>query len=542
MSLLWKRLIQFGMAIVAGGFAVAQVYGVYEGYIHRSDYLYWDPAAHAYYGIKLTVALQSLNPLTIASATNEQVLWPPLHSYLQFPFMLFLGRNFLASSICSLTFLFLFFISLTYCYQQVSEDSFGLIFLLVLAGSSPFLLAYGTMPMLEIFGAVLTSWSAALYIKGSRWFPLSLALLFFLKYNYCFYLLMAVAAVDMGPFIVERLRRNGSEVLSLLTPFRVFVICYLLGITAILITGGFIIGNLKVRGIGNPLYFLYLLLITRIIVKKQYVSLWKKMRGTGWQWFVVPVGLWLLIPVPNRIRTLVSFAINSPLSGHSPGELSYYTYYFENLQKYFTSLPMLIVTVLLAVGCLLKRRHEKNILFLVALFVLPLLLMTLNQNKQERYLYSFVFSLWLLAAFFITTLTQKSVRVICVVLLCGLAIFSYDHERLSVLVSWPFPPMTIEAPVKFIAEELAAAQEIVVLGSSNEMSPALLAYHIQKKSDFKTKQRFSWKLERDLPRGADIIVIERSDTPTNTLPSSLLKLVKTRNFKTGINVTHYLAQ
>lgn len=534
------RIIQIALAIGIASYCSANVYYAYQGYVHRADKLYWDPATHAFYGVKLTLALQSLNPLKVLAVTNEQVLWPPLHSYLQVPFMLALGKNFFASSVCSFFFLVMCFIALAYCYQQISSDWFGLVFLLCLAGTCPFYLAYGSMPMLEIFGATLTIWSAALYMRHSRWFPLSLALLFFLKYNYCIYLLLPLAVTELVPRIISFRKKAPAKLISLITPFRLIVATFAFLLFVILVTGGFSIKGLSVRGIGNPLYILYLIVLIRAAFKRQYAKAWNRIRGTGWEWFVIPVLIWLLIPIPNRIKTLVSFTINAPLGGHSPNEFSYYTYYLQILPEYFASQIIMGICLMMALAGVWKYRHNKNSIFLSLLFFLPLILMTLNQNKQERYLFTFIFTVWILASLTIAGISNVSVRAIYAASLCLLMIYPNNVQKVKQLVSWPFIPAYIDPAVEFIAGEVSEDKVVRILGVSNEMSPALLSYHIQKRNHFRTDQNIDWRLEKDPPQDSHLIVIQHPDNKVVIPSLQPIRLVNYRAFANGLVIQHFV--
>ncbi len=478
----------------------------------------------------------------ILSVLNEQVLWPPLHSFLQSPFMVVLGKNFVASSICSMVFLGLFFVALTFCYQQLSTSWFGLGILLLFASTSPFLLAYGTMPMLEVFGAFFTAISAGLYLKNSKWFPLSLTLLFFLKYNYCVYVLMLFLLLEYGPRVFEKFRSKKFRILFGLSNFQIFIITYLIVLLSILITGGFKIGSLSVRGIGNPLYFLYLMILARTIITKQYIGIYNKIKRTGWESFIIPVALWLLIPIPNRVKTLVSFGISAPLSGHSPRHFSYYSYYFENLNVYFASVIILALCTGLAIVLVFTHWRDKRILFLIGLFVLPFLLMTVNQNKQERYLYTFIFSLWILAAVFIGNLSRFVLRSVCAITLCTLTIFSYDSTDTTKLIAWPFVPACLDEPLRFIASSVVDANRIITLGVSNDFRPALIMYHIQSEKLFNNRTQFGWKTQ-DLQPGSHLIVIDRPQEPPFHLPSQInLNFINAATFDNCLKITNYVVK
>jgi hypothetical protein len=458
--------------------------------------------------VRIAEDIKQFQPLKLLKDINEQVLWPPLHSFIQVPFQFAFGSSFYANSICSLAFLPIFFVTLTFFYHQLADDWFGFLVLVGFAATSPFYAAYSSMPMLEIFGAALTALSGALYLKKSKLFPLSLAFLFFLKYNYCIYVLLAVA-VDQ---IIAHWRVRSEELRAIViprTPFRIFVLFYLLFLLFIVVTGGFEIGKLHVRGIGNPLYILLWILVIRSLLLGQHKKVWRRISGTGWEWFMIPVLIWLLIPIPNRVRTIVSFAINAPLNGHTPWELSYYTFYFQALHVYFVNQWSAWFVLVIALAVWILYRKKWGILFSGLLFVLPFLLMTFNQNKQDRFLFTFVFVLWVLVAYGISRWSRIWIRLACVLFFFGILYYFYNPSLTKDTITWPFVPKEVQAPIKFIVEQTKNAREIRVLGAENQMSPSLIAYHIRKANQFKNDPRFSWSLKKPWRPGTIIVCINQ---------------------------------
>ncbi len=489
----------------------------------RWDYLTWDPATRAWDGMRLALDISHGNLLKLLADTNSLVLWPPLHSYLQVPFFLLMGMNFHSASSCSLIFLALFFPCITFLYQQLERGWAGWLTLMAFSATSPFLLGFGSTPMLEIFGATLTAFSAGLYLKQSRWFPLSLTFLFFLKFNYCVYLLLPVA-VSHGsiPHFWSFAKR--------LTPFRVFVIAYLMFLALILVNGGLAIGPLIIRGIGNPAYVLFLIVVARAFLKRQHHTIRHRIRGTGWEWFVVPVFFWMLIPVPNRVKSIVTFAVNTSLNSPSPFELAYYIYYFRKFHLYFADHGMAWLCLAVAVSVVYFFRKRRDIVFLGLLFFLPLTLMTINQNKQERLLYTFLFTLWVLCSFGIARIANSVLRYAAVITFCLTLLLSYDSGTVREFVKWPFSPFRFHSPINFIAKRVAEAGEIRVLGVTNEMSPASIAYHVARRSGFRPDQHLDTELEKDPPSEVQIICI-------NTETQGVLR--RSRRFAGGIEVSHY---
>ncbi len=517
------------IALLIGTYVAHSVFGIYEGLARRSEYLYWDPASHASYGVLVSSDILHANFLELIKDLNSQVLWPPLHSLVQIPFMISFGRSFYSSSLCSLFFLVLFFPAITFVYQKLSQSWSGWFVLMSLAATCPYLLGYGSMPMLEIFGAVLSMVSIGLYLKNSKFFPISLTALFFLKYNYCFYVLMPVIFLETW-----RAYKNGTikSLISRINGFQIFVFIYLFFLLILLITGGFKIGNISLRKIGNPLYFLLLLLTVRLIHKKRYLSAWEKIRGSGWEYFFIPVCTWLLIPIPNRIKTLVSFSINMPLSGYTSSQIGYYTFYFGALKEYFSNPYLLLGCVSAALIAIILYRKDPRILFLTLSFGLPFVLMTANQNKQARFLFTFVPILWLLFAYAVSQIKHPVTRMSLAIFLSVCVLFSFNRKAVLEVIRWPFVPENMDAPVRYISEIVSDAKQIRVLGVRNDLSPALIMHHVMKHHQKPERPVFKWQLESNLPSGTNVVLIN-TPGPAGT---------KVQNFPGNISIGYYVVK
>ena len=520
-----RNLLQLFLALLIGILLAVYSYSVYSNFERRWNYLTWDPAAHGWDGMRLALDLRRLDILQFLVDTNHLVLWPPLHSYLQIPYFFLFGFDYRASVLCSLTFLALFPVALTWLYQGMKPSWAGWAILMALTSSSPFFVGFSATPMLEIFGAVLTVWSAALFLKRSYWFPLSLALLFFLKYNYFAYLILGLLAAWFPFLSVPGLK-------PLLRPFKFFFLAsgiFCVFAAVILLTGGFKVGSLSVRGVGNPAYVFFLVLLAGLLWKGRYKELWRSIRGTGWEWFVIPVLVWLVIPVPNRVKTIFSFAISRPLDSPSAYTSDYYLYYFEKISLYFSSDWTAWVVMIAGATIAFFYRRRSDVRFISGLFFLSFLLMTLNQNKQERYLFTFVPALWLLIAFGVSTIRIRIVRGIAAILIAAAILLPWQYGQIEGFIRMQFIPLISRAPLNFISTSIADADQIRVLGTTNEFNPAMIQYHSGLRSGFAIKQHFDWEIEK-APKD-DLHIICIGCEPPGTL-------LKKRNFPGELRIQH----
>jgi hypothetical protein len=518
--------VQLALALVVGIAVSSCCYAIYSGFPNRWNLLTWDPAAHGWEGMRLALDIKHFAQLQFLKDLNRLVLWPPLYAIFAIPYYLLHGFQYPSTVLCSLTFLALFFPALTWLYRQLETDWPGWIVLMVTAATSPFLLGFSTMPMLEIAGATLTCFSAGLFLKKSKWFPLSLTLLFFLKYNYCIYLLLPVLAMSFTKEArnqVQNFARQNRPAMIILVAFALFA-------ATILVTGGTKIGSVSVHGIGNPAYVTFLLILAILIITRQYRGLVQAIRGTGWGWFVLPVLVWLLIPVPNRIKTIISFSINTSFGGPEPSSPAYYTYYFDQLPAYFSNywLTWLFLAAGLVVAVLYRKRRE--VLFAALLFVIPFLLMSLNQNKQTRFLFTFIPALWILGAFAIDRLPGRILRYLVSAAICACVVMSFSADTVRENIKLQFAGMRAQPILNFIARRIEDAAEVRVLGTTNELNPSSIAYHTAELNGFRTQTHFAWELEKDPPRNVQIICINCQIAA---------KLARERTFPDGITVRHY---
>jgi hypothetical protein len=201
----------------------------------------------------------------------------------------------------------------------------------------------------------------------------------------------------------------------------------------------------------------------------------------------------------------VSFAINAPLGRQSPWEFSYYSFYFDALHLYFVNHWISMICLIVGIGVWIFYRKSQKVLFTGLLFVLPFLLMTLNQNKQERFLFTFVFALWILVSYGIARISIVWIRAGAAFSLCALSYFLINPAVLQDTIAWPFVPEEVKAPIQFIVDQTKDSKEIRVIGATNQMSPSLIAYHVRKATAFENDPNFEWRSEKPV-RSRTVVV------------------------------------
>jgi hypothetical protein len=520
------RKLQLLLALAIGVIVAIWCYRIYSNFESRWNYLVWDPAAHGWDGMRLALDVRDFRILQLIDHTNHLVLWPPLHSYLQIPFFLLLGFEFQSAVICSLAFLALLPVALTWFYQQMESSWAGWIALMTFSATSPMVLAYGSMPMLEIFGAVLTAVAAALFLRRSQWFPIGLALIFFLKYNYFVYLLLPVLlvqAINIDRFRFVQMTRK-------LMPLIVMMMLFLLFAVLIILTGGMKLGDVSIRGIGNPAYILFLIMTLWVFWNRKKLEFWETVSHSNWRWFVFPVIAWLLIPVPNRVKTIVSFAINRPLGSPPPTSFDYYSYYFDTFSLYFAHHLIAWISVAILIAGLVLHRKKREVQLTASMFLLPFLLMTFNQNKQDRFLLTFVPAVWILVAYSICQIRNRNLRFAAALTICVTLAASFNPAFVEDLMSRQFAPLRLRPAIGFIARRIATAPEVRVIGATNELNPASIQYHSGAATAFRVDQHFDWTLEKEPLTALDIICIDCESEG---------KLLRSRTFKQDLVVRHY---
>lgn len=436
----------------------------------------------------------------------EQGYWPPGLSIVQVPFFLLLGGDVtdgLWASVAAFVLL-----AVVGAAALVSEDAdrnpiAAAIFVALLL-SSPYLLAYATVTMTEMLGAlaqvaVLAAYASHLRARDRATairLALALTALFFVKYNYFFLLALPLAI----HFWLERIsgsqwqgiRRAAASLWRSWTAR--LVMLYAAALLLVMVTGGFetrILGQrLSVRSVGSSGHVVLYALLARLwYLHRRGRVPWDRLVASDplvrplLLWFVVPVTVWIASPVPNHLRDIANLVINRPM-GQASVEAGFGSY-LEALRTSYFYADWVLMLVLAAFAAAAWRYRRQPALVQVLVIAVPLQFaaITMHHTRFTRFLLLTVVLLCLAAAAelarWFAALSRSRVLagvVAVLVLVAGVqaARGVVTQERFIVLA---FEHYTDSGPLRSALREirglLTADDRLVIAGQSNELSPAL---------------------------------------------------------------------
>ena len=521
----------------------------------------WDNATHGLAGVDLAHAMRSGDVLGFLAGINRQALWPPVHSLLLFPWFLARGDDYatanrLSSILFPATILLLYLAGLKLHPRRGAWVGAAAAALALL---SPLTRLFGTLCMLEMPGAFLLSLAVCCHVwADAPRAPRALlaaagassAALFLCKYNYG---LLWLAPLAVHEWLGLPLPRRAACVTQArawlgsrrwLRPFPLFMLIYLLVLAAILVTGGGVIEvmgvRISIRSPGNPAYLFYVLALGSALLRVRRTGGWR----AAWQrigprervlatTLLLPLALYLLIPYPNRIKELFGFITNRA-SGPSLWSLDGLLFYPRAFAEEYCLSPRL-GWVVLALALLPPRRctaRDPRRLVYLALWV-GLLVTAAHHYRQPRFLFTTAVLVWLNAA-------RTAVALLDAVLarwrmtVPREAVWAGGIAALLVWAGREAPsaattltqhrawnsPATIEPVLECVLDQVErTGQRSVLLGYSNRLSPALLAWQRRLTHPAIRDDRLPRKLEW-LPADAGepailerIATLKRSGTP-----------------------------
>jgi hypothetical protein len=514
-----RRLVQPALltAAIAAAAYVMQFVALHTIEIVRARHLLpqWDLATHLGHGWLDYHLLATGQIPRLLWDLWLQGLWPPGLSVYQVPFYLMLGDS-MTSGLWStpVAFVLIAVTGTALLWRQWSDGAVlpASLFLALLM-SSPFLLAYATVTMTEMLGALAQLLVLLCYLRyrqdtGSRTarlFAVSLTLLFFVKYNY--FLLLA------GPLVVyEWLERTSgwgpSQRITTLTrwtrrvlssPTGVAVSLFIAGLLIIVSTGGFefrLLGQrVSVRGVGNSGHVVLYLILGRLwyLHRRGRID-WARLTSADPRvrqlllWFLVPVAIWLASPYPNHIRDFANLVINRPLGDPTVG--TGIATYLEALRTayFYTDWTLGFVVVAFGVAAAQYRQQPPVMRWLILAIPLQFAAIVLHQTRLPRFLLPTVVLLCLVAAseagrWFAGRRFGRLVAglLALMVLTSGVSAARYvvTEERFRVVAFEHYTDSeALRSALDAIRVELRADDRLLIVGQSNELSPALFRWEL----------------------------------------------------------------
>lgn len=475
----------------------------------------WDLASHLCQGWVDYHLLATGHIARLAWDVWLQGYWPPASSLYQVPFYLVLGGG-LTSGLWSGLIAFVL-IGVTGCallWQQRGRAALVPASLFVaLLISSPFLLAYASVAMIETLAALaqlLVLFFYAAYRqtpdrRTAHLFAISLSLLFFTKYNY-FFLLAAPLALHewlertSGWTAMQRVdgvSRFGRRVIS--SPAGVLILVYAGALLLILVTGGFevhLLGQrISVRGIGNPgLLAVYFLLGYLLYCHRRGRIDWSRISEADARvrplllWLVLPVTVWLASPYPNHLRDFISLLLNIEMGEPAlgPGVAMY----IDTLRTtYFYGQWVLVFLVVAFAAAAVRYRKQTALMqVLVLAIAMQSAAIALHHTRFPRFLLPTVVLLCLAASnevggWFEGPLPLRRTAVLFAPLPIVAGLFAaravVDEPRFRAVAFESYTDSdSLRTALDAIRGELHAGDRLVTIGQSNRLSPALLKWEL----------------------------------------------------------------
>jgi hypothetical protein len=444
-----------------------------------------------------------------------QGYWPPMLSVYQVPFYLVLGGGITAGLWSGLVAFILTGLtgSVVIWRQRKDDAALPASLFLALLMSSPFLLAYASVPMTEMLGALTQLLVLLAYVhyrrestpRAARLFAASLTVLFFTKYNYFFLLVVPLVLHEWlertsGWDARRRLTmvwRWTRRILS--TPAGALLSLYVAALLIISRTGGFefrLLGRrIAVHTIGNTGHVvLYLLLGWVWYLHRRGRIDWARLTSADprvsplLRWFVVPVTIWLASPYPNHIRDFANLVLNRPL-GESGVGAGVATYVDVLRTTYFYNQWILASVVAAFSVAMVRYRHQPPLMqWLILAVPLQFAVIAIHQTRFPRFLLLTVVLLCLVAASEVGQWFSGSGRrraaaglLAPLVLVSGVAtareVMTEDRFRAVAFENYT-DNEALRAALDSIRAELTAADRLAIVGQGNWLSPALFRWEL----------------------------------------------------------------
>lgn len=495
--------------------------------------LAWDPASHGLNGVRLTQAWQSFDIAGILRETVTPHKYPPVHSYLQMPFYGALGIEPRAGALASSVALIGVIVSmgvLAWRLAKVQKVCASLTAVFLVA-TSPLVLVYGNILMLEIFSTLFNLVLFAVYLgidesrEGRRcaWVAGGLTLAFWLTSpNFALFWTVVILLWEILSLPRSTLGDGLSAVRSCFLSRRIFhplnfLLLALLGLVLwVLLGGGFKtrMGSWKVTFSSwlSPFYFVALVLGFRI-----GWAIWKnrawlrrhtphKLTVCFWS-VLVPLYGWYVLLYPPRVRIFLDYLMASGAS-ESMTAADRWMFYPRAILDDFSLVPWMgCVTLFFGMATFLKwRRLDRRIRFLLVYGGVTMTLCFLHQGRDPRFVLPIMPVLWILAAVFLAEMMGWFLRhdwiglaPLGVVLLLTGDIRALYQERLPSMIRRHSCDHELSEVLKEIGSHLARIRSARVMGTFSGLSHHVVEWEVRKRRDIR-RLELAWELENPVKR------------------------------------------
>ena len=497
-----------------------------------------------------------------------QGYWPPALSIYQIPFYLALHGRMTAALWSSLTAFVLCGVVGSLVLWRQSRDGAvaGASVFLALLISSPYLLAYASVTMTEMLGALVQLVVVLCYVtfrqrptpRSARAFVVSLTVLFFTKYNYFFLL--------AGPLLLhEWLERTSDQNVAtrltgvaqmgrrlFLSRVGLLLTLYLAALVVISRTGGFeahVFGRrISVRTIGNTGHVVLYLLLGRIwyLHRRGRID-WRGLMSADLRirplllWFALPVTVWLASPYPNHIRDFANLVFNRPLGEATVA--SGVSTYVEVLRTtyFYTEAILAAVIAAFSIAAWRYRRQPPWVQWLVVAIPLQFAAIAVHQTRFPRFLLLTVVLLCLVASSEAGAWCAASRRrrlagalMAPVILLGGVAAakaaVEQDRFRDVAFENYTDSP-PLRAALDSIRSHLDVRERLAVVGEGNQLSPALLRWELGPPSGLECSPfSIGGAARLDLALATRVLLMEPLDGDESALDLTGYYLAQRRTF------------
>jgi hypothetical protein len=426
--------------------------------------------------------------------------------------------------------------------------------------SSPFFLAYATVAMSEMVGAMAQMAVLACYARyhgrrderTTRALAASLSLLFFVKYNY--FLLVAVPLACHA--LLEHLATAPAA--TRWAPLRraaawcstrpgAITLAYLLGVTAILLAGGFsfeLAGQrIAFRTVG---YALHPLLYGWIAYA------WYTHRQGRWTltpvsasdprlrpfvlWLLLPLAVWLASPVPNHIKDVAYLVFNVPM-GPASAQLGLAAYLTAVRSEYFAHPAVFAIALGAFLLATARYRHQPPLVrLLIVTAALQFAMVTAHHTRDARFLLLAMPPFWIVGAHELgrwLAPRRPAFAVVAALVVMGASV----GAAFAVTSTAPFTRLAREhyvssqalaGALEAIRDAVPPAGEVAVVGRRDTLSPSLMKWRLGPPSGAPVFPREITR-EAELPaldRAGLVVMIQPSEGPTTRASQRVAQLVE----------------